>query len=428
MSVKSFALIISFFLVFSPITAQNPVLKLDGKNYGRNLIVSNPFAPSGIGFSIMEININGKIPEIEITGSVFEIDFSALGFGLNDSIHLKITYKTGGMPFIYNPEAIIEKDLESIPSLDHTRNQISYYLKDKSLCIIKGKVISERNGFDHNFYHIVLKTKNGPVLNFINTDKYGNFVGILHFDQQCELQILKDENNEILKKVLLDLRGVPADKQKGELIYVDFLIANETDKRLSSLNSEFANKKLYYDVGAQTLKWDEDFSNVISKATESLIKQIDQEKSIRNIELDRKSKQIEIEKNKADLAIKTAEIDAKNTQLLKESYDKKIKEGELLAKSILISDEQNKKKYLYAIILFVSLVLIGSILAFLRQKKLKELVEIQRREAEHQKQLVIEKQKEVMDSIYYARRIQQALITNENYIDKHLKRLMHQIK
>jgi tetratricopeptide (TPR) repeat protein len=40
-----------------------------------------------------------------------------------------------------------------------------------------------------------------------------------------------------------------------------------------------------------------------------------------------------------------------------------------------------------------------------------------------QKKLVEEKQKEILDSIYYARRIQRALITNEKYIDRALKNL-----
>ncbi len=42
---------------------------------------------------------------------------------------------------------------------------------------------------------------------------------------------------------------------------------------------------------------------------------------------------------------------------------------------------------------------------------------------EQQKHEVEEKQKEVLDSIYYARRIQRALITNERYIEKNLLRL-----
>lgn len=42
---------------------------------------------------------------------------------------------------------------------------------------------------------------------------------------------------------------------------------------------------------------------------------------------------------------------------------------------------------------------------------------------EMQKDVVEEKQKEILDSIHYARRIQRALITSEKYIDKELGRL-----
>jgi hypothetical protein len=44
-------------------------------------------------------------------------------------------------------------------------------------------------------------------------------------------------------------------------------------------------------------------------------------------------------------------------------------------------------------------------------------------EIEKQKLIVEEKQKAVMDSIHYAKRIQTALITSERYIDRQLRRL-----
>jgi uncharacterized protein YlzI (FlbEa/FlbD family) len=43
---------------------------------------------------------------------------------------------------------------------------------------------------------------------------------------------------------------------------------------------------------------------------------------------------------------------------------------------------------------------------------------------EQQKYLVEEKQKEILDSIHYARRIQTALLPTERYVDKTLTRLM----
>ena len=43
-----------------------------------------------------------------------------------------------------------------------------------------------------------------------------------------------------------------------------------------------------------------------------------------------------------------------------------------------------------------------------------------------QKHLVEEKQREILDSIHYAKRIQTALMTNENYINATLNRLNDQ--
>ena len=50
-------------------------------------------------------------------------------------------------------------------------------------------------------------------------------------------------------------------------------------------------------------------------------------------------------------------------------------------------------------------------------------VELQKKEVEQQKQLVEENQKEIIDSITYARRIQSSLLPSEKYIEKSLIRL-----
>lgn len=52
-----------------------------------------------------------------------------------------------------------------------------------------------------------------------------------------------------------------------------------------------------------------------------------------------------------------------------------------------------------------------------------QLTKKQKAEIEIQKHLVEEKQKEILDSIKYARRIQRAIITSENYLQKQLGRL-----
>jgi hypothetical protein len=63
-----------------------------------------------------------------------------------------------------------------------------------------------------------------------------------------------------------------------------------------------------------------------------------------------------------------------------------------------------------------------------KQKNIIELqknkVEEQKQKVEHQKHLVEEKQKEILDSIHYAKRIQQSLLPTEKYIERHLNRLI----
>ena len=56
-------------------------------------------------------------------------------------------------------------------------------------------------------------------------------------------------------------------------------------------------------------------------------------------------------------------------------------------------------------------------------RKQKLIIEKQKREVEAQKHLVEEKRKEVLDSIHYAKRIQNSLLPTEKYIERNFERL-----
>ncbi|HYG50208.1 MAG TPA: hypothetical protein VD905_04860, partial [Flavobacteriales bacterium] len=77
-----------------------------------------------------------------------------------------------------------------------------------------------------------------------------------------------------------------------------------------------------------------------------------------------------------------------------------------------------------AFIFMMSLIL-GSRFAmqFTKVEALQQKTEQQSREIELEKQLVEEKNKEILDSIHYSKRIQQALLPSEKYIERNLKRL-----
>ena len=56
-------------------------------------------------------------------------------------------------------------------------------------------------------------------------------------------------------------------------------------------------------------------------------------------------------------------------------------------------------------------------------QKQKEIIESQKSQVESQKKIVEEKQMEILDSIRYAKRIQQAQLPSEKFISKILKKI-----
>jgi hypothetical protein len=108
---------------------------------------------------------------------------------------------------------------------------------------------------------------------------------------------------------------------------------------------------------------------------------------------------------------------------------------ELENQDAIASEKSRKQKLIIAFVvvgLLLVLVFAGFIFRSLKitrkQKDIifdqKEVVEAQKKEVEHQKNLVEEHQKDIIDSITYARRIQRSLLPSEKYIDKNLNRLM----
>jgi tetratricopeptide (TPR) repeat protein len=85
----------------------------------------------------------------------------------------------------------------------------------------------------------------------------------------------------------------------------------------------------------------------------------------------------------------------------------------------LIAAEESKRQILFLLLIAsvaAGLVIIATIIfrSFHITKKQKKTIE-------EQKKIVEEKQQEILDSIYYAKRIQQSMLPAEKYIEKHLK-------
>ena len=86
-----------------------------------------------------------------------------------------------------------------------------------------------------------------------------------------------------------------------------------------------------------------------------------------------------------------------------------------------LDKEQNQRYYLYVGIIF--LLMLGGIVfrGYQRKKNANEIISLQKTEVENQKIIVEEKNQEILDSIIYAKRIQNAILPQEKVIKEHLK-------
>ena len=109
-------------------------------------------------------------------------------------------------------------------------------------------------------------------------------------------------------------------------------------------------------------------------------------------------------------------------QEFKYQYEKKTAADSVKAieeKKVVAAQFKQEQTQRYALYGGVALLLIFGGFMFNRfraTQKQKNIIEVQ-------KQIVDEKQKAVLDSIYYAKRIQQSLLPTEKYINKSLGRL-----
>lgn len=105
--------------------------------------------------------------------------------------------------------------------------------------------------------------------------------------------------------------------------------------------------------------------------------------------------------------------------------EKKDQENKSLALQNKLSSQTIKQQKLITYFT-VGGFLIVSFLAFFifkglkKQRKANAIIAFQKQEVQHQKELVDEKQKEILDSIHYAKRIQAALLANKDLVDKNL--------
>ena len=127
-------------------------------------------------------------------------------------------------------------------------------------------------------------------------------------------------------------------------------------------------------------------------------------------------KALTLGRNRAELSVKKAESENQQKAISLLNKDKELQLIEVKRNAQALKQQ---RIITYSISIGGILVLILLLFAFISYKKIQKANYIIKK----QKHFVEEKQKEIIDSITYAKRIQTALITSEKYIDKNLNRL-----
>jgi hypothetical protein len=113
---------------------------------------------------------------------------------------------------------------------------------------------------------------------------------------------------------------------------------------------------------------------------------------------------------------------------IKNFEEKKVKDAELVAQRAILKQEKLQRYGLYGGLAIIVIFLFVVLSRFQITKRQKRIIEQQKVMVDEAYKHLHEKNKEVLDSIHYAQKIQRALITPEKYISKNLGRLSNQNK
>ncbi|MBL7933404.1 MAG: tetratricopeptide repeat protein [Bacteroidia bacterium] len=201
-----------------------------------------------------------------------------------------------------------------------------------------------------------------------------------HFLKSLELsKLLKDKRYEIAALGNLAAFEVDSNRTDSALKYIERIVQLKKELNITTNQEDLAKLFAQYYFNKKDYKSAYEQLYLYDKYTDSLY----------NIETNSR----------------IAEIQEKYES------DKKDRENQIL-------QHENKtykttRNYLLVILLIALTAVIGAVFAYRKIKRSKELVM-------KQKHLIEEKQKEILDSINYAKRIQYALLASDNLLSKHL--------
>ena len=376
------------------------------------------------------------------------IDYSNQAYDLAKRLNYERSYAR-----IFNTQAAIYTDMAEIPkALDLCLEGLKYAKKNNqlrsqvSLYNSLGNIYSKRKDTQKSLYYYLQSVAVSKICqpDVLPVAPYGNIVGIytgykkldsaMYYVNLCLDYNLKHKNVDRLSNNYISLSEIYYELKDGEkclkaaMDAVNASVAINDDYTLAHCyiqlsNAHYLNKNLKLSIDAL------DKATICVKKTGDIpaLETIAEYYSLYYEELgDFKNslKHFKEYKMYRDSALNYESIQQEKNAEAKYENEKKQKEIELLGEKQKVNEAENQKKKIYLSAALLGIIVLGFVLVILyRNNVLKQKtnsnLEAFNKEINHQKELVEVKNKEITDSINYAKRIQQSILTSDNYFKKH---------
>ncbi len=376
------------------------------------------------------------------------IDYSNQAYSLAKKLNYERSYAR-----IFNTQAAIYTDMAEIPmALDFCLEGLKYAKKHNqlrgqvSLYNSLGNIYSKRKDTKKSLYYYLQSVAVAKICqpDILPVAAYGNIVGIytgykkldsaMYYANLCLDYNLKNNNKDRLSNNYISLSEIYYELKDKDKCFkaatdaVNASIAINDDYTLAHCyiqlsNAHYLNKNLKLAIEAL------DKATICVKKTGDIpaLETIAEYYSLYYEELgDFKNSLRYFKEYKMyrDSALNYESIQQEKNAEAKYENEKKQKEIELLGEKQKLNEAENQKKKIYLSAALLGIIVLGFVLVILyrnnvlKQKTNKNL-EAFNKEINHQKELVEVKNKEITDSINYAKRIQQSILTSDNYFKKH---------
>lgn len=230
---------------------------------------------------------------------------------------------------------------------------------------------------------------------------------------------IKKNTIKLQKDVYFALYKVYAETEQFQLSLESYQKYIPLKDSLFGISNQKAilQKQMQYDFEAKEAITKAEF---IKQQSLSLVEIEKRKQAITQLEKENALKQLSLSESNLRLKEKEAESETQKRQVELLNKDKLLQEAETQKKAKELEQQKQLRNFFIAGAVLLLCFAVYILFNLSKSKKTNKIIEKQKQEVEHQKHIVEEKQKEIVDSINYAQRIQYALLANKKLLDENL--------